>query len=159
MHRKLGLLGLVLCSTMLCLQAQSTDSLIRYWEVSIGEVRATSLPEVSERFIDKAIHSTSNKAVLGAIYMAKINLVYDHPDYYEKALYAADSAAEIFEELDDKKGVAEAYFSRVAAMVNFLDYDSTDFYLSKVEQYWHELDNRKGLADVARKRGTIYYYQ
>ncbi|MEM6697544.1 MAG: tetratricopeptide repeat protein [Bacteroidota bacterium] len=159
MSRKLGLLGLVLCSAMLYLQAQSTDSLIQYWEVSIGEVRATSLPEVSEAFIDEALRSTSNPSVRGAIYMAKINLVYDHPDYYKKGLYAADSAAEIFEELGDKKGIAAAYFSRVSIMVEALDYDSTDFYLNKIEQYCREVDSRGGLADVEFKRGTIAYYQ
>ncbi|MEM9887477.1 MAG: histidine kinase dimerization/phosphoacceptor domain -containing protein [Bacteroidota bacterium] len=159
MHGKLGVLGLLICSAMLCLQAQSTDSLIRYWEVRIGEVRATSLPEVSEVFIDEALRSTSNKAVKGAIYMAKTNLAYDHPDYYEKALYAADRAIKIFEDLDSTKRLAEAFYAKSFLFIKEANYDSSYFYLDKSEQYYLQMNSTKRLARIELERGNISAYQ
>ncbi|MEM0991928.1 MAG: histidine kinase dimerization/phosphoacceptor domain -containing protein [Bacteroidota bacterium] len=159
MRRKLGLLGLILCSVVLCLQAQSTDSLIRYWNESINEVRATSEADVAAAFIDEAIQSTLNDTVVGHLHLVSVDLVYDDPNLYEDALLSASKAINVFESLNDKEKIVEALTLRMSLFYHFEQFDSATFYLNQIEQLCHQQNDTTGVAAVERKRGAIFNAQ
>ncbi|MEN0051552.1 MAG: histidine kinase dimerization/phosphoacceptor domain -containing protein, partial [Bacteroidota bacterium] len=157
--RKLGLLGMFLCTGILSLQAQSTDSLIQYWSTKINEVRATSEADVSAAFIDKAIRSTADKEVKGAIYLERINLFHDDPDYYEEAMLSADKAAALFQSTNNFEKLATAFYKKASMIIKDLNYDSVYFYLDQSEKYYRQVGAIAGIAKVELRRGTSSYLQ
>lgn len=159
MCRKLGLLSLILCSTMLCLQAQSADSLIQYWEKKIGVVRRTASLPTSAAFIDEAIQSTSNDTVLGHLHLVRVDLAYDDRDYYEEASLSASKAINIFESLNHEEKLTEALILKMTLLYNFSRYDSARLYLNQMEQLYHQRNDTVGLTAVERKRGAIFNAQ